>query len=478
MAKPNQKRILVVDDEPGLRFLLAKGLEKSGYSVDTVGTKGEAKKKLSTVNYFCAFFDINLPDGSGLDLVGETFAQKNGPAVVVMTAEATMKNAIEAIQKGAFDYITKPFDMNGAEELVQRITAYQNSEQRVEEQGEHTSLPLPGELVGRAPAMQRVFKIIGRAADSDATALITGPTGSGKELVAHAFHENSSRAEKPFITVNCAAIPNNLLESELFGHVKGAFTGAIGEKKGKFAQAGSGVILLDEVGETPIELQAKLLRVLQEREFYPVGGTTPVKVDLRILAATNRDLAADVEKGRFREDLYHRLNVVNVKLPSLDERKEDIPLLVSYFLAKIAATFNEPPKRATAEVLETLMKRKWPGNVRELENTTRRAVIMAPGNIISIDYIKDQKRPYKSEAVSGIALSANISQMMDDAPDEKVRDYIIGEVEKIIIEEALSRFGNVQAKAAKALGMNRNTFMKRISELEISVQKSGAIKIE
>ena len=397
MAKPEQKRILVVDDEPGLRFLLAKGLEKSGYSVDTVGTIGEARKKLADVDYFCAFFDINLPDGSGLDLVGETFAQKNGPAVVVMTAEATMKNAIEAMQKGAFDYITKPFDLSGAEELLKRIIAYKNSERHVAEQEDHTPLTLPGELVGRASAMQRVFKIIGRAADSDATTLITGPTGSGKELVAHAFHKNSSRADKPFITVNCAAIPNNLLESELFGHVKGAFTGAIGEKKGKFALAGSGVILLDEVGETPIELQAKLLRVLQEREFYPVGGTASVKVDLRILAATNRDLADDVEKGRFREDLYHRLNVVNVTLPSLDERKEDIPLLVSYFLAKIAATFNEPPKKATAEVLESLMKRKWPGNVRELENVTRRAVIMAPGSVISIEDIKEQKRQPESE---------------------------------------------------------------------------------
>lgn len=472
MVATDQKRILVVDDEPGLRFVLSQGLKKAGYAVDTVATVEEARKKLATINYVSAFFDINLPDGSGLDLVEETYKKKNSPAVVVMTAEATMKNAIDAMQKGAFDYITKPFDLDDAENLVERIIAYQNSEKRVAGEGAETPSFLPGELVGRAPAMREVFKIIGKAADSDATALITGPTGSGKELVALAFHKNSQRAGKPFITVNCAAIPRDLLESELFGHVKGAFTGAIGEKKGKFAQAGSGVILLDEVGETPMELQAKLLRVLQEREFYPVGGSAPVKVDLRILAATNRDLAAEVAKGGFREDLYHRLNVVNIKLPSLDERKEDIPLLVSYFLAKIAATFSEPPKKVSAEVIEKFMRRKWPGNVRELENVIRRAAIMTPGNVISVEDIGLQNISTETDRDDQDLLFEIVGRMMDKAPEGKLRDHIIGQVEIKVIEEALNRSGHVQTRAAKILGMNRNTFMKRVSELGIVVRKN------
>lgn len=471
MTATDKRRILVVDDEPSLRFVLTKGLTKKGYSVDAVATLAEARQKLSEGEYFCVFLDINLPDGAGFELLEETPHLPFPPAVVVMTAEATMKNAIEAMQKGAFDYLTKPFDLDDVGILVERIIAYRNTEIQASGAGEEEYSFVAGELVGRAPAMQEVFKVIGRAANSDATALITGPTGSGKELVAQAFHKNSSRRDKPFITVNCAAIPRDLLESELFGHAKGAFTGAVGEKKGKFAQADGGVIMLDEVGELPTELQAKFLRVLQEQEFYPVGGASPVTVDVRIVAATNRDLAADVACGRFREDLYHRLNVVSVKLPPLDERREDIPLLVSFFLAKIAVTFNETPKRAAPEVIETLSRRRYPGNVRELENLLRRAVLMAPGEVISMADIDHDHDPSDTQKEKEASLQKVVEELMDEAKDGQIYSSVMGEVEKKVIEEALKRSGDVQAKAAKLLGMNRNTFMKRIAELGVTRHK-------
>ncbi|MBI5814675.1 MAG: sigma-54-dependent Fis family transcriptional regulator [Nitrospinae bacterium] len=461
-------RILVVDDEPSLRFVLAKGLTRKGHAVDEASCVAEAVELLNEFSYLCVFMDIVLPDGSGLELLDSVRKRPNAPAVVVMTAEATMKNAIEAMQKGAFDYITKPFDLNDVEALVARVAGYRATSVKLA--AERTPEPEsahPDEIIGRAPAMQEVFKLIGRAADSGATILITGPTGAGKELVARALHQNSSRAKGPFVTVNCAAIPHDLLESEMFGHVKGAFTGATEDKKGKFFAANGGSILLDEVGDMPAPLQAKMLRVLQDKEFYPVGSTRPVRVDTRVIASTNRDLAADVAEGKFREDLYHRLNVVHIKLPSLKERKEDIPALARSFLGRLAKAAGSAPKIASPEAMAALAAYDWPGNVRELENVVRRAALMSPGEAITPESLPVEIAGAASRVRPESGLEEAVRGMMERAAEGEIYETVISAVERTLINGALARAGGVQAHAARILGINRNTIMKKIGELGI-----------
>jgi len=386
----------------------------------------------------------------------------------MMTAEATMGNAIKAMQKGAFDYLTKPFDLDEAEILVDRILEYrQMARELAELRSGEAPTSAQDEIIGRSPPMQDVFKLIGRAANTDATILITGPTGSGKELVARALSRNSPRASGPFITVNCAAIPKDLLESELFGHIKGVFTGAVEAQKGKFLAANGGVLLLDEIGDMPPALQAKMLRVLQEKEFYPVGATKPVKIDVRVLASTNRDLAADVAEGRFREDLYHRLNVVHIHLPPLKERKSDIPLLVEHFLAKIARALGETPKAAGPAVLESLTKHDWSGNVRELENVIRRAVMMAPGDTITMDALPPKLGGETKKPSSPGSLERAIEEICEQSGEGEIYENVIKMVDRAVIENALKRAGGIQTHAAKLLGMNRNTLTKKIAELKI-----------
>jgi two-component system nitrogen regulation response regulator GlnG len=477
-AEPTDIRILVVDDEPSLRFVLERGLSKLGYAVDTAENFDEGMAAVEAGGYAVAFFDIVMPGGSGLELTSRALASPDAPSVVVMTAEATMKNAVEAMRRGAFDYLTKPFDLKEVESLVARIVEYrrQTAAARSDSRG---AKPLgTDEIVGRSPAMQEVFKLIGRAANADATILVTGPTGSGKELVARALWQNSPRSAGPFVTVNCAAIPDQLLESELFGHEKGAFTGATESRKGKFAQAHRGVILLDEVGDMPLDLQAKMLRVLQEREVYPVGAVRPIDVDVRVVAATNRDLTADVAEGRFREDLYHRLNVVLIQLPPLADRREDIPTLVEHFLTKIADAFNEPRKTVTREALSALSAWRWPGNVRELENAIRRAVLMAPGETVSVEHIPTELTgrpalPPVSGSGGGATLEASVVAAMADLPEGSVHERVIGRVERALIEEALRRNDGVQTKAARLLGVNRNTLMKKVAEMGLRPTQDG-----
>ncbi|MBI4667435.1 MAG: sigma-54-dependent Fis family transcriptional regulator [Nitrospinae bacterium] len=472
MAEEKFNRILVVDDESSLRFVLSRGLTRKGYVVDAASTVAEAGEFLNEYPYFLAFVDIMMPDGSGLDLLESIKRRPNAPSVVVMTAEATMKNAIEAMQKGAFDYLTKPFDLNEVALLAQRVGEYRKMAGELAQlKSAEPVKSSPDEIIGRAPSMQDVFKLIGRAANSDATVLITGPTGSGKELVARALHQNSARAREPFITVNCAAIPHDLLESELFGHVKGAFTGAVEDQKGKFLAANGGAILLDEVGEMPLSLQAKMLRVLQEREFYPVGATRPVKIDVRVIASTNRNLATEVAEGKFREDLYHRLNVVRIALPPLSERLPDIPALARHFLSKIARTFNEKQKMLAPAAMDALTRYNWPGNVRELENVIRRGALMAPGDTITVEDLppeitgaKDGRKPEES-------LSRLTMELMESAPEGQVYDTVISLVEKTLIEHALKKADGVQTHAAKLLGVNRNTLMKKIGEYHIKAEE-------
>jgi two-component system nitrogen regulation response regulator GlnG len=475
MSDVAKERILVVDDEDALRLVLSRSLERKGYAVDAAGSVAEARELINEGGYSIAFFDIALPDGSGLDLLDSVNKRPNPPSIVIITAQATMKNAIEAMRRGAFDYLTKPFDLDEVEVLTARIMEYRRmAEELASLKSARPAAQSAGEIIGRSPAMQEVFKLIGKLADSDVTALITGPTGSGKELIAGALHQNSPRVRRPFISVNCAAIPGDLLESELFGHVKGAFTGAVEDRKGKFASAGAGTIFLDEVGELPFALQAKLLRVLQEREFYPVGSTRPVRAEARVLAATNRDLSAEVAGGRFREDLYHRINVARIELPPLSHRKDDIPALVGHFLEQTARAVGAEPKSVSPSAMSLLSGYDWPGNVRELSNTISRAALMAPGSVITADDIPQEISGRKGAVRPGDTLARSVREAMEQCADGGIYDAVIKQVEKALIANALKKTGGVQAHAAKLLGLNRNTLTKKIVQLDIRLNDDDA----
>ena len=362
-----KKNILVIDDEESIRWVFKKGLEKKGYCVHAAENGKNAISLLTNNKYLMVFLDIFLPDESGLQTIEKIKKQDKDIIVVIMTAQGTMKNAIEAMQKGAYDYITKPFDMEEIYLLVEKVEDLKNLERRVYTLEEELKTKYDvGEIVGKSQKMQKVFKTIGKAAFSDLTVLITGESGTGKELVARALHKASKRTKGSFVAVNCAAIPRELLESELFGYEKGAFTGATESRAGKFEQADGGTIFLDEIGDMDISLQAKILRVIQEREFYKVGGKTLIRVDVRIIAATNQDLESAVKEKRFREDLYHRINVITIHLPSLRERHEDIPLLADYFLKRFSNELVSNVKYITDDAVRILKNYEWKGNVREL----------------------------------------------------------------------------------------------------------------
>jgi len=464
--------ILVVDDEESVRFILSRSLSARVARVDVARTFAQAEAMLAENDYDIVFLDINLPGGSGLDLFGHATSGPRTPSVVVMTAEATMQNAVTAMRQGAFDYITKPFDMDMIEILTERILEYRAMSAELGALRSRREVGDSDDMVGQSAPMQSLFKFIGRAADSTDTVLVTGPTGSGKELVARALHFHSRRAAAPFVTVNCAAVPGELLESELFGHMKGAFTGAVESREGKFAAAGEGTILLDEIGDMPLPLQAKMLRVLQEREYYPVGSSRPRRTLARVIASTNKNLDEETRSGRFREDLFHRLNVLSTHAPTLDERKEDIPALVEAFLARAAKTLGEQPKRANPEVIEAFMARHWPGNVRQLENAIRRAVALAPGDAITLEDIPSEaggRAVLTSPGAAGLEEAA--SAIYPAIAPGAVYETVIRRVEKALILTALQRNGYVQSKAAEELGLNRNTLAKKIAELGITKGK-------
>src|SRR3990167_2980849 len=382
------KSILVIDDEESIRWVFKKGLEKRDYTIHTAENGKNALSLLSKNKYLIVFLDIFLPDENGLKLLENIKKQEKEITVAIMTAQGTMKNAIEAMQKGAFDYVTKPFDMEEIYLLIDKVENLKNLERRVHTLEEELKTKYDvGEIVGKSQKMQKVFKTIGKAASSDLTVLITGESGTGKELVARALHKASNRANGPFVAVNCAAIPRELLESELFGYEKGAFTGATESRAGKFEQADGGTIFLDEIGDMDISLQAKILRVIQEREFYKVGGKTLIRVDVRIIAATNQDLESAVKEKRFREDLYHRINVITIHLPSLRERHEDIPLLADYFLKRFSNELVSNVKYITDDAVRILKNYEWKGNVRELENVIKRAIVMSGGDSITPEHL-------------------------------------------------------------------------------------------
>ncbi len=377
--------ILVADDEPDIRELFQDLLEPSGAQVRLASSGAEAMASIEEAEPDLAILDVRMPDPDGLRILQQLRERGNTFPVIIVTAQESSTVTIEAMQHGAYDYIAKPFDPDAMLALIERALEYRRrirQAQAVDTKGKGKAKDPRDLLIGRSAVMQEVYKLIGRVANSDVTVLITGDSGTGKERVAVAIHHASARRDGPFIPVNCAALPETLLESELFGHEKGAFTGAMSQRKGRFEQAAKGTIFLDEIGEMSPATQKKLLRVLQERTFERVGGNITIKANVRIIAATNRDLQQEVAENRFREDLYYRLNVINIHMPPLRDRKDDIPLLVEYFLSRQPKRPDGSPPRLTEETMQWLLNYHWPGNVRQLENAIERAVVLSQGQLI------------------------------------------------------------------------------------------------
>jgi len=474
--------ILVADDEESMRWVLSKALKKKGFNVDLARDGDEALKMIKSGDYDLAILDIKMPGLSGLELLDRVRELKSDLLVVIMTAEASMKNAVEAMKRGAYDYLTKPFDLDVIDAIIEKVDRAREMVSQVTFLKEELKdrYQLEKTIIGNSPAMREIYKTIGKVAPSDVTVLIQGESGTGKELIARAIHFNSKRLGKPFIALNCAAIPKDLLESELFGFEKGAFTGATERKLGKFEQANGGTIFLDEIGDMPIDLQSKILRVLQEKEVTRTGGNQSIVVDVRIVAATNQDLEESVRRKEFREDLFYRLNVIPLQLVPLRERNEDIPLLVEYFLAKICTELDSPPKRCSPEALRFLSGYAWPGNVRELENTLKRAVILSSDPLLTVtDFpgVRSHKggelvpsEELSLEGIVDIKLRGSFTNM-EKMESGDVYNMVLEQVERPLICFVLEKTRGNQVRAADILGINRNTLRKKITELGIEVKK-------
>ena len=448
--------IWVVDDDPALRWVMDKALAEAGHQVRLFASAEEVRQALSAGAPSVLVSDVRLPGESGFDLLKALHKEHPKLPVIVVTAHADLESAVSAYQGGAFEYLPKPFDVDELAALVKRALQAQAPGQAAAEVDEDM-------LVGEAPAMQQVFRAIGRLTRSQLTALITGESGTGKELVARALHRHSPRARQPFIALNTAAIPAELLESELFGHERGAFTGAAARRLGRFEQAHGGTLFLDEIGDMSPALQTRLLRVLAEGEFFRVGGHEAVKVDVRIIAATHQDLEARVEQGVFREDLFHRLNVVHVHMPALRERREDIPLLLEHFMNAAARELNVAAKRLTADALQALSERSWPGNVRELKNFCRRLMLMAPGRIVHKNDLGDVLETGRgASAVSGDWREALKDWAESELAAGNSMAGIEAEFERILMDAALGQTGGRRQEAAKLLGWGRNTLTRKL----------------
>ncbi len=476
------RKVLIVDDEPSVRFVLARTCERAGVPWEEAGSAEEARQKLSRSDgnggqVGLVLLDVRLPGDDGFTLLGELSQRSNSPFVVVMTAEDTMRSAVEAMKRGAADYLGKPFDLTRVERLVKDLAIGPEADHAPEPREAARAAPAepeaperePGEfaipdmLIGRSPAMVEVYKEIGRVARTEMTVLLMGESGTGKEIVARAIHANSARARGPFVTVNMAAISRDLMESELYGHEKGSFTGAVERRPGKFELANGGTLFLDEIGEMPVEMQAKLLRVLQEREVDRVGGTRPLSVDVRIVAATNADLARSVEEGRFRRDLYYRLAVVPIRLPPLREREGDVILLARYFISKYGEQLKGRPMALGQDAEPLLLAHAWPGTVRELQNGVQRALLKRAGARIGA---KDLKGLLPSTGSAERGLTGLVEQILDSpSPEGGRHSAALAAVEAPLIAGALARTKGNQLRAAELLGMNRNTLRERMRAL-------------
>lgn len=451
-------KVWVVDDDQGMRWVVEQALEQANIPVQTFSLATDALKELSNSKPAVVISDIRMPETDGISFMQQIHQLHPELPVIIMTAHSDLDSAVQAYQGGAFEYLPKPFDMDEAVALVER--ALKTVTQKIVD----SSGVIPA-LVGSSIPMQEIFRNIGRLSRTSVSVLITGESGTGKELIANAVHDHSPRKDKPFIAINTAAIPNELLESELFGHEKGAFTGANARREGRFEQAHGGTLFLDEIGDMPMALQTRLLRVLAEGEFYRVGGNTPIKVDVRIISATNQNLLKQVEKNEFREDLYHRLNVYHIELPALRERKEDIQHLMEHHLQKAAEELDMPAKTLSDKAVEQLKNYTWPGNVRELVNLSQRLTISAPGQQIQSADLKleNDKTSDNSDWKQHIRTWA---QQSLSKGEKDLLQTIVPQVEKILLEEALIMSNGHKQNAAKLLGWGRNTLTRKLKELE------------
>jgi len=457
--------VWVVDDDQSVRWVMEKALRKAGIEVRGFERAEPMLGALETEAPNVLITDVRMPGMSGIELLDRVSASNTDLPVIVITAHSDLENAVAAYKGGAFEYLPKPFDIDEAVELVRKAARSNGYTDGDDEQLAPKAIP---SLIGQAPAMQEVFRSIGRLSGSSMTVLITGESGTGKELVARALHDHSPRANKSFVALNTSAIASELLESELFGHEKGAFTGAESRRIGRFEQANGGTLFLDEIGDMSPALQTRLLRVLAESEFYRVGGQTSIKVDVRVIAATNQDLAVAVKESRFREDLFHRLNVIRINTPPLRERREDIPLLFNHYLSESAKELGAVAKSVDDHAMSILRNYDWPGNVRQLVNTTRRLTVTAPGSVITTDDIPDDiagQRNGKRVATQwtrSLSAWANGQIGKSDGP---LLDEALPEFERTLIDVALEHTKGHRQEAAKLLGWGRNTLTRKMKSL-------------
>lgn len=469
-----KKKVLVVDDEESIRWVLGKCLEKAGYVVRYAENGAQAIERASSEGFSSIILDITMPDMSGFDVLKEFRSRGINPPVIIITAQNTVKNAIDAMKQGAYDYIAKPFDLDEVKITVQRaIESYENSkklEMLRAESGDADSLQ---DIVGKSQVMLNIYKMIGRVAERDITVLVVGESGTGKELVARAIHQNSMRRDGKMVAVNIAAIPKELLESELFGYEKGAFTGASLSKQGRFEEAHNGTLHLDEIGDMPPELQTKLLRILEERKFYRLGSEKPTPVDVRIITSTNKNLEKEVAEGRFREDLYYRLNAITIEIPPLRKRIEDVVPLTEHFLNKYSIELGIAKRTISDEAKELVLAYGWPGNVRELENIIKRVLVLTSDSVITREtlieaapYLEGRGRKEQESFDQIITDELNFLFETGGADSQgHIHDKIIKKVEKPLIEAVLRITNGNKKKAAQILGINRNTLSKKMEEL-------------
>jgi two-component system response regulator AtoC len=458
--------LLVIDDDEQMQFFLKEALQRQGYGLTLRRTAEEGLQVLKADSPDLVLLDIRLPGMDGLQAVEEILKIDSRMPIIVMTAHGTLDNAMEAMRRGAYDYFTKPFRLEEMEIVIRRALEKRRFFLEIERLREELAL-MPGhrQVLGKSRAMAEVSHLIERAGPTDSTVLILGESGVGKELVAERIHERSTRKLRPFVRLNCAAIPETLLESELFGHERGAFTGAQARKPGKFELADGGTLLLDEIGDMTLATQAKILRVLQSREVERVGGTIPIKVDVRILASTNKDLQRSVREGLFRDDLYFRLNVITISVPPLRERREEIPDLADLFLVEANQRLGRSIRRVSSDALAAMMAYDWPGNIRELKNAIERAAVVTDGDVVTLASLPTPVRP------AGVGLVAGVASQQWEAPGAMSLDDKMTQLERAFVIEALSRTGGVQAAAARLLGVTERSIWHLVKKHKIEVDR-------
>jgi len=461
------KKVWVLDDDKSIRWVFEKALSKANIPCQCFSNTNEAINQFNHETPSVILSDIRMPGESGIDFLTKVKEKFPHIPIIIMTAYSDLDTAVSAFQKGAFEYISKPFDIDKVLEVINQALEQTTKENK---KSDIPDANLP-EIIGQAQSMQEVFRAIGRLSKSNATVLLNGESGSGKELVANAIHKNSDRKDSPFIAINTAAIPKDLLEAELFGHEKGSFTGAQSLRKGRFEQSNGGTLFLDEIGDMPMELQTRLLRVLSDGKFYRIGGQDSIQSDVRVIAATHQDLEESVKEGKFREDLFHRLNVIRITVPPLRRRVEDIPTLSNYFLTKSAHQLNVTPKSLSKEVLDYFKNLQWRGNVRQLENVCHWLTVMSPGNQIIVSDLPSELKNEPVNLVHGAdewqeKLASDLTRKLLDGKLD-LHSFFINQTEKIIIEKTLEYTKYRKLDAANLLGIGRNTVTRKIKELKI-----------